>query len=144
DALTHGGAAVRDGAGDGRDASRVGHGKSGRGHTDGDRQADGQQPGAGGDDGSDSDDGDDSDGGDQASTPPVPLPAGETMTAVGDSVMLASAPALQEKFPGITIDAKVSRFVADAPDILRVLADNGTLGRYVIVGLGTNGPVPPG
>ena len=67
--------------------------------------------------------------------------AGERITAVGDSVMLASAPELQAGFPGITIDAAVSRGMAAAPDILAAQAEAGALRSVVVVGLGTNGPI---
>ena len=80
---------------------------------------------------------------------PVPEPidvpgtpaTGPEITAIGDSVMLASAPALQEAFPGVQIDAIVSRQLRDAPAILQSMADAGTLRRVVVVGLGTNGPI---
>ena len=66
---------------------------------------------------------------------------GSQLTAVGDSVMLAAAPALQAAFPGIAIDAAVSRQLSAAPGILQGLRDAGTLRRFVIVGLGTNGSI---
>lgn len=72
---------------------------------------------------------------------PVPIPGGDMITAVGDSVMLASAPELQAAFPGIAIDAKVSRGMLSAPEILSTLARAGTLRPVVVVGLGTNGPI---
>ncbi|MGN6198386.1 acyltransferase family protein, partial [Humibacter sp.] len=52
---------------------------------------------------------------------PVVAPAprdGSDITAIGDSVMLASAPALLRAFPGISIDAVVSRSPRDAPALL--------------------------
>ncbi|WP_460776080.1 acyltransferase family protein [Microbacterium sp. GXF7504] len=79
---------------------------------------------------------------------PVPVPtatpepvSGWDITAVGDSVMLASAPALLERFPGIHVDAAVSRSMYAAPGILRGLAESGQLRPYVVVALGTNGPI---
>ena len=66
---------------------------------------------------------------------------GELISAVGDSVMLASAPELQAGFPGIAIDATVSRGMGAAPDILKAQAEAGTLRPVVVVGLGTNGPI---
>lgn len=83
--------------------------------------------------------------------PAVPRPeppasaqvAGDRVTAIGDSVMLASAPGLLEAFPGIHVDAKVSRSMWTAPEILTRLADRGRLRDYVVVALGTNGPVDP-
>jgi peptidoglycan/LPS O-acetylase OafA/YrhL len=65
--------------------------------------------------------------------------SGSDITAVGDSVMLASAPALLRAFPGIDIDAVVSRSPRDAPALLQQKAVAGTLRGTVIVGLGTNG-----
>ncbi|MFG2556249.1 acyltransferase family protein [Streptomyces sp. NPDC048581] len=66
-------------------------------------------------------------------------PHTKRITALGDSVMLASAPALKERFPGIVIDAKVSRQLAIAPDEVRSLSDAGRLNKVVLIGLGTNG-----
>ncbi|NYF15375.1 peptidoglycan/LPS O-acetylase OafA/YrhL [Microbacterium sp. AK009] len=73
---------------------------------------------------------------------PAPTPVtGDQISAVGDSVMLASAPALLERFPGIAVDAAVSRSAWAGPGILQQLADTGQLRPYVVLGLGTNGPV---
>ena len=79
-------------------------------------------------------------------TPAVPQPtptpvAGSDITAIGDSVMLASAPALLEELPGIQVDAAVSRSTYAGPGILQALADAGQLRRYIVIGLGTNGPL---
>ncbi len=76
-----------------------------------------------------------------APTPPPTVPPGGEIVAIGDSVMLASAPALQERFPGIAIDAAVSRQMRDAPRILRELDAAGGLRPIVVVALGTNGPI---
>ncbi|MCK6079073.1 acetyltransferase [Microbacterium sp. EYE_5] len=74
--------------------------------------------------------------------PPAPARvAGDRVTAVGDSVMLASAPSLLERMPGVEIDAKVSRPMSAGVGILSRLADAGDLGDYVVVGLGTNGAI---
>jgi len=67
------------------------------------------------------------------------LPDGDRVTAVGDSVMLASAPALLRTFPGVQVDAEVSRMPQRGPDVVRRLAREGRLGDVVVVGLGTNG-----
>ncbi|HLU63378.1 MAG TPA: acyltransferase family protein [Protaetiibacter sp.] len=72
---------------------------------------------------------------------PPPQLSGEHITAVGDSVMLAAVPELQEAFPGIHIDAAVSRQMWTAPGILRELRDAGALRRVVVVALGTNGSI---
>ncbi|RLK48015.1 acyltransferase family protein [Microbacterium telephonicum] len=81
-------------------------------------------------------------GSDGRPLPPVPQPvAGERITAVGDSVMLASAPGLLAEFPGIQVDAAVSRSMYAGTGIISSLAANGQLREFVVVGLGTNGPV---
>ncbi|MFD5224610.1 acyltransferase family protein [Microbacterium sp. NPDC058342] len=75
---------------------------------------------------------------------PAPTPeavVGDEITAVGDSVMLASAPALYEKFPGIYVDAAVSRSIWAGPDIVDALEAAGRLRPHVVVALGTNGSV---
>jgi len=72
---------------------------------------------------------------------PPPKVRGRQVTAVGDSVMLASAAALQAAMPGIYIDAQVSRPMVTGLTIIQDLAASGQLRHYVVVGLGTNGPV---
>jgi len=73
--------------------------------------------------------------------PGKPLPAGDQILAVGDSVMLASAPALQAQFPGIQIDAAVSRSMGAGIVLIDGLARADALPPVVVVGLATNGPV---
>lgn len=78
---------------------------------------------------------------------PAPTPEeirGDDVTAVGDSVMLASAPALFEKLPGIDVDAAVSRSIWAGPDIIDALESSGRLRDHVIIALGTNGSVDTG
>ncbi len=73
---------------------------------------------------------------------PTPTPIeGSQITAIGDSVMLASAPALVDRFPGISVDADVSRSMWVGPDIVRSLAGSDQLREYVVMALGTNGPI---
>lgn len=73
---------------------------------------------------------------------PEPTPvAGAELTAVGDSVMLASAPALLATLPGIEVDAEVSRSSWAGPAILERLVATDRLRPYVVVALGTNGAV---
>lgn len=74
-------------------------------------------------------------------TAPAALPGGDQITAIGDSVMLASAPELAQAFPGISIDAVVSRQLTQAPDIVTSLKAAGTLRQTLLLGLGTNGPI---
>ncbi len=70
-----------------------------------------------------------------------PPPAGADITAIGDSVMLASAPQLTDRLPGIDINAAVSRQMREAPSIIRSLLDRDQLRDIVVLQLGTNGPI---
>jgi hypothetical protein len=69
---------------------------------------------------------------------------GRQVTAIGDSVMLASAAALQKALPGIYIDAQVSRQMSAGLAEVQSLAANGLLRPVVVIGLGTNGTVTRG
>lgn len=69
-----------------------------------------------------------------------PMPSGDEITAVGDSVMLASSQSLQDRFPGIYIDAAVSRHYDQGLSAIQQLADSGQLRDTVFLGFGTNGP----
>ena len=66
---------------------------------------------------------------------------GASVTAIGDSVMLASAAELHATLPGIYIDALVSRQMSAGLQVIKDLASTGRLRRIVVVGLGTNGTV---
>lgn len=83
-------------------------------------------------------------------TPPPPKEEkaaavqGKDITAVGDSVMLAASEALNTNFPGIYIDADVSRHYTAGMDVLRQLNDSGKLRKNVFLSFGTNGPAFPG
>ena len=66
------------------------------------------------------------------------MPRGDQITAIGDSVMLASSEALLEEFPGIVIDAGVSRGYPAAPAIIEQMEQAGTLDPYVVLNLGIN------
>ena len=63
---------------------------------------------------------------------------GKQVTAIGDSVMAASAMALAAAMPGIYIDAKPDRQMPAGLAIVRRLAETGRLRPVVVVGLGTN------
>jgi len=66
---------------------------------------------------------------------------GRLVTAVGDSIMLASTPALQQALPGIYIDAVVGRQFSTGLQVIADLKARGLLRPIVVVGLGTNGTV---
>jgi hypothetical protein len=76
---------------------------------------------------------------DSASVPAVV--SGQSITAVGDSVMVASTPALQQALPGIYIDAMVGRQFSTGLQVIADLKAQGLLRPIVVVGLGTNGTV---
>jgi hypothetical protein len=71
----------------------------------------------------------------------IVIASGDQIIAIGDSVMLAAAPQLQAQFPGIAIDAAVSRQMRQGPAILRAIARKGQLRPIMIIGLGTNGSI---
>lgn len=64
----------------------------------------------------------------------------DSITAVGDSVMLGAFPYIKKILPSCMIDAKESRQVVNAEDVFTSLENQGKLGNVVIIGLGTNGP----
>ncbi|PFC87864.1 acetyltransferase [Bacillus anthracis] len=62
-----------------------------------------------------------------------------TVTAIGDSVMIDITPYLKNAFPDIRIDAQIGRQLSKAIPVVEQLKNEGNLGNYVIIGLGTNG-----
>jgi hypothetical protein len=76
-----------------------------------------------------------------ACRPAPPRVSGSQVTAVGDSVLLASAAALEASLPGVYIDAKVDRQMPTGLTLVRSLAAAGRLRHVVVVSLGTNGSV---
>ncbi|WP_125099098.1 acyltransferase family protein [Leucobacter chromiireducens] len=82
--------------------------------------------------------------GEEPALPPGPLlPRGDSITALGDSVMLASLPELETALPGIEVDAAVSRGMGVGVELADEWAASGRLRPILVVGLGTNGPVAP-
>ena len=62
------------------------------------------------------------------------------VTAIGDSIMLDAEPYLQQLIPGAVIDGKIGRQMAEAPELVARLREEGKLGDQVVIELGTNGP----
>jgi hypothetical protein len=58
--------------------------------------------------------------------------------------MLGAARELQRVLPGLVVDAKVSRQMSAAIDILRQRRAAGQLGEFVVVHVGNNGYIRPG
>ena len=79
------------------------------------------------------------------SVPPVLGPNDDAsklpVMAVGDSVMLAAYPGLKKQFPGILVDAHVSRSPADIFNRIKQRAAVDNLRPVVVIGAGTNGPI---
>jgi hypothetical protein len=74
---------------------------------------------------------------------PAPAPVGRKVlgsqvTAIGDSVMAASAIALAKELPGIYIDAVPSRQMPAGLAVVRHLAATGRLRPILVMALGTN------
>jgi hypothetical protein len=73
------------------------------------------------------------------SVPPVSGP----FTAIGDSIMLDIQPELTVALPGVTVDGLVSRQFEAGIGVVQADRAAGTLGRVLVVELGTNGAVTP-
>jgi hypothetical protein len=73
-------------------------------------------------------------------TTTVPVVAGP-VSVVGDSILLDIQPELSTLLPGVSIDGQVSRQFAAGIDVVRSERAAGTLGRVLVVELGTNGAV---
>jgi hypothetical protein len=73
---------------------------------------------------------------------PPATPAPAPITAVGDSVLLGTAPALERVVGPLDMDAEVGLQVPAALDLLRARHDSGRLGNIVLLHLGNNGVVP--
>jgi peptidoglycan/LPS O-acetylase OafA/YrhL len=75
-----------------------------------------------------------------SASPKQPTITGADISVIGDSVTIASAPALQERFPGIIIDAEISRSMRrGGMSTIETLNTAGSLRKVVIIALGTNG-----
>jgi hypothetical protein len=73
---------------------------------------------------------------------PPAIPHTGPILAVGDSVMLGSAPALRSALgPELRVDAVVGRQAADTIDRLYAYRAAGELPQRVIVHIGDNGPI---
>lgn len=76
-----------------------------------------------------------------ASATDIPMPSGEQISLIGDSVSLGSSAALQERLPGIAIDAVVSRNITHVPSIIDTMLAQGTLREYVVISVSANSAI---
>ena len=74
-------------------------------------------------------------------TGPVPIPG--PVTAVGDSILLDVQPELTALVPGVGVDGIVSRQFQAGIGVVQTDRSSGTLGRVLVVELGTNGAISP-
>jgi hypothetical protein len=74
-------------------------------------------------------------------TSPLPVPG--PVSTVGDSIMLDIEPDLALDIPGARIDGLVSRQFESGIAVVQADRAAGTLGRVLVVELGTNGTVTP-
>ncbi len=74
-----------------------------------------------------------------STTTTVP-PAGQGVTAIGDSIMIDAAPTLETLLPGIAIDAQVGQQLYQVQAAVAQLKAKGWIGNRLILELGTNGP----
>ncbi|HEX4434071.1 MAG TPA: hypothetical protein VH012_04525 [Acidimicrobiales bacterium] len=74
-------------------------------------------------------------------TPVFAPPPPSDVTAVGDSIMVDYQDPLKVDIPDVTVHAVVGRQWTTGESVLQGMRDKGELGREVIVGLGTNGPL---
>ncbi len=73
-----------------------------------------------------------------ATTTSLP-PAGQGVTAIGDSIMVDLAPVLQQLLPGIIIDGQVGQQLYQVQSQVAQLKAAGDIGSRLIIELGTNG-----
>ena len=67
-------------------------------------------------------------------------PAGQGVTAIGDSILVDAAPYLKSLLPGIVIDAQVGQQLYQVQSEAAQLKAAGFVGNRLILELGTNGP----
>lgn len=70
----------------------------------------------------------------------IPEPETKSITIIGDSVIYDVAPFLKNVYPDAVIDYRVGRQMSELPDVINHLKENGQLGEYIIIQIGTNGP----
>jgi len=78
-----------------------------------------------------------------STTSAPPPPAGQGVTAIGDSILVDAAPYLEATLPGVVIDARVGQQLYQVQEQVAQLKGEGAVGNRLILELGTNGPYSP-
>jgi len=73
----------------------------------------------------------------------IPSPVSGPVTAVGDSILLDIQPQLTADVPALRVDGVVSRQFAAGIAVVQADRAAGSLGKVLVVELGTNGAVTP-
>ena len=68
----------------------------------------------------------------------LPIPPGDQIVGLGDSVMSGAAEAIYDRFPGILLNARPILQWHDAPAIVQTMIDKGTMRKVVVMNFGTN------
>lgn len=77
-----------------------------------------------------------------ADTLDASVPTGKEISAFGDSLLVTTIHAMEDRFPGIAVDAKSSRQWPAGLQQIRQALDAGTVRRGVVIALGTNAGLP--
>lgn len=62
----------------------------------------------------------------------------QTITLIGDSVLLGNREMLQDNIAGLYVNAEGSRLLESTPDLINQMKSEGNLGSIVVIALGTN------
>ncbi|AZN39651.1 acyltransferase family protein [Paenibacillus albus] len=77
--------------------------------------------------------------GDNSQNSNTPVAPEDTVTVIGDSIILDAKPYLEKLINGIIVEGKVGRQMFEASDVVEELKRNKRLGHTVVIELGTNG-----
>ncbi|SEO48074.1 acyltransferase family protein [Paenibacillus sp. OV219] len=73
------------------------------------------------------------------SKPNTPVAPEDTVTVIGDSIILDAKPYLEKLINGIVVEGKVGRQMFESDEVVEELKRNKQLGHTVVIELGTNG-----
>nr|WP_263326857.1 acyltransferase family protein [Neobacillus sp. Marseille-Q6967] len=78
--------------------------------------------------------------GQKEEAPNIPEPETKRITIIGDSILYDVIPFFTDVYPEAVFDYRVGRQMTELPDVIKRLEEEGKLGDYVIIQIGTNGP----